>query len=214
MIEELAHIMAQKRSHLTSIPPEVLERILENLDLGDIKNSRLTCKSLATVGPRFKTFFARQATDLTLDSLRQQKELASHPHLRSAVRTLVVMANVIDTSEIDRMIKTKRHRIVKVAGVFTHIREPLCTEAELSQAANDLDWMHSQQDYQKSQTVAENIDALAVVLSSYGTLDTIDLDACVTKGPNKRGPRCLFGHLKFTGLRPQLSQKVICHSRR
>ena len=178
--------MVQETPHLTSVPPEVLECIFDNLDLVNIKNVRLACKSLATVGPRFKTFFAQQTTDLTSDSLRQQRDLASHPHLCSAVSTLVVLATVIDTSELDRMIKTRRRRIAEVTGVFTTTSEPACTEAELHQAAADIEWMYTQQMYQKWQTLAESVDSLAEVLKLYGALDAINVDACVFKAPNKR----------------------------
>jgi hypothetical protein len=96
------------------------------------------------------------------------------------------MARVFVTSELDRLIKTKRRRVVEVTGVFTHISEPACTEAELDRAAADLEWIHSQQSYQKQQTMVESVDSLAAVLSLYGTLDTIDVDACVSNRPNKR----------------------------
>jgi hypothetical protein len=180
--------MSSPAPHLTAIPSELHERVLENLDLEDIKSFRLTCKALGNVSARFKTYFAQQTTDLTVDSLRKQHELASHPQLRSAVNTLVAMAAVFDTSKLDRMIKTKRHRIVEVKGPFTTTTEPNCTEEELDQAAADLEWMHSQQNYQKSQTLAENINTLAAILNLYGTLDIISLDACVYLGPDKRVP--------------------------
>jgi len=98
------------------------------------------------------------------------------------------MAAVFDTSKLDRMMKTKRHRVVEVTGPFTTTTEPNCTKEELDQASADLDWMHSQQDYQKVQSLAESADSLAGILSLYGTLETIYLDACVYLGPNERVP--------------------------
>ncbi|KAE9369882.1 hypothetical protein N431DRAFT_485681 [Stipitochalara longipes BDJ] len=178
--------MAEERSFLLSIPLDLIEYVFENLKLDDIKNVRLTCKRLSTIGPRFKSFFAKQTTDLSSDSLRQQKALASHPLLRSAVSTLVVMAAVIDTSELDRMLKTRRHRVVEVNGPFTTTTEPDCTEEELAQAAKDFAYMDSERTRQKDRTLDESIDSLAAVLTLYGTIDTIDMDACITKGPNKR----------------------------
>jgi hypothetical protein len=180
--------MAEERLFLTSIPLDIIENIFENLKLDDIKSVRLTCKGLSTIGPRFKSFFAKQTTDLSSDSLRQQKALASHPQLRSAVSTLVVMAAVIDTSELDRMLKTRKHRIVEVKGPFTMTTETECTEEELAQATKDLAYLISERTCQKNRTLDENIDSLATVLSLYSTLDTIDMDACVTKDPNKRVP--------------------------
>ena len=178
--------MGEERSFFTTLPLDLIENVFENIELDDVKNVRLTCKFLSTIGPRFKSFFAKQTTDLSTDSLRQQKELASHPQLRSAVNMLVVMAAVIDTSELDRMLKTRRHRVVEVNGPFTTTIEPECTEEELAEAAKDLAFMNSEHACQKDRTLGESIDSLAAILSLYGTLDTIDMDACVMKGPNKR----------------------------
>src|SRR3954469_4396006 len=100
--------MAEKKSPFVSMPLDLLDNVFELLDLDEIRNVRLTCKSLSIIGPRFKSFFANQTTDLSPESFHQQLSLASHPQLRSAVSTLVVMAVVIDTSELDRIIKTRR----------------------------------------------------------------------------------------------------------
>jgi hypothetical protein len=94
-----------------------------------------------------------------------------------------VMAVVIDTSELDWMIETKRKRIVDVQGPFTTTTEPACTEEELSQAAEDLKWLHSQRASQTSQNFDESVTSLAAILNLYGCLDTIKLDSCVIKGP-------------------------------
>ncbi|KAK0120829.1 hypothetical protein ONS96_011030 [Cadophora gregata f. sp. sojae] len=174
--------MAKQSSALSSMPLNILGIILENLQLVDIKNTRLSCRYLAIIGPRFKTFVAHQTTDLSTESLNKLRELASHPQLRSAVETMVVMATAFDTSELDRMVKTKRRRIVEVNGPFTSMTEPALTDDELAQAESDLVWMHAQQIHQRTQTIPESIDALAAVLRLFGTLDMIDLDACVTKG--------------------------------
>ena len=178
--------MAKQSCALTSMPLDILGIILDNMGLVDIKNTRLACKYLSTIGPRFKSFIAHQTTDLSVESLQSHQELASHPQLGPAVETLVTMAAVFDTSELDRMIKTKRRRIVEVNGPFTSTTEPELGDEEYAQAKSDLAWMHAQQAHQRTQTTDESIDALARVLRLYGTLDTIDLDACVTKGPHVR----------------------------
>ncbi|PVH82093.1 hypothetical protein DL98DRAFT_147114 [Cadophora sp. DSE1049] len=178
--------MAKQSCTLTSVPLDILGIVLDNLELEDVKNTRLACKYLATIGPRFKSFIAHQTTDLSVESLQNYRELASHPQLGSAVKTMVIMAAIFDTSELDRMLKTKRRRIVEVNGPFTSTTEPELTDDELARAESDLAWMHAQQAHQRNQTISESIDALATVLRLYGTLDTIDLDACVTKSPSVR----------------------------
>ena len=178
--------MAEEMCPLTSAPLEIVEFLLQNLELEDIKNVRLTCKYLATIGPRFKRFVAQQTTDLSVESLNDQRELASHRELGSAVATLVVMASVFDTSELDEMCKTKMKRSVERTGVFTETSERECTDEELTKATSDLEWMHAQQAHQQSQTLAESVDNLASVLRLYGIMDTIKIDACVTQGPNER----------------------------
>ncbi|KAH7411082.1 hypothetical protein BKA64DRAFT_772512 [Cadophora sp. MPI-SDFR-AT-0126] len=178
--------MTKQTCALTSMPLDILGIVLDSLELVDIKNTRLACKSLATIGPRFKSFIADQTTDLSVESLQNHRELASHPELGPAVKTMVVLAAAFDTSELDRMIKTKRRRIVEVNGPFTSTTEPKLTDDELAQAESDLAWMHAQQAHQRTQTIDESIDALAAVLRLYGTLDIIDLDACVIKNPRER----------------------------
>ncbi|KAH7327311.1 hypothetical protein BKA65DRAFT_510349 [Rhexocercosporidium sp. MPI-PUGE-AT-0058] len=178
--------MAKTPCLMTAIPLDIVSIILDNLELSDVKSTRLTCKYLSAIGPRFRSFVVQQTTDLDVDSLQRQQELASHPQLRSAVTKLVVMAAVFDTSELVRMLKTKTRQIVDFKGPFTTVSELALTNDELLQAASDLEWMHAQQSRQKIQKLPEIIDALATVLRLYGALDTIDLNACVTKGPRLR----------------------------
>ncbi|KAL5327810.1 hypothetical protein ACEPPN_005515 [Leptodophora sp. 'Broadleaf-Isolate-01'] len=208
--------MAKTPCPMTAIPPDVVGIILDNLELVDVKSIRLTCKYLSTVGPRFKHFIAQQTTDLSVESLRSQRELASHPQLRSAVKELVVMAAVFDTSELDRMLKTKRRRIVEVKGPFTTTTETGLTDDELLQAASDLEWMHAQQTHQRIQTLPESIDALAAVLRLYGALDTIDVDACVTKSPRTRVSTAQAGEWHPVFIRAsevyQITTSAICLS--
>ncbi len=167
--------------------PEVLSLIEEDLDLESIKSLRLTCKSLSAPSFRFRHFVAKQSTDLTAPSLQQQNELASHPVLGPLVRELVVVAVVYDTSELERMIETKRRVVVKVQGPIFHSSEPACTKEELRRAKEDLQWMRGQQKIQEQQ--GNNItDVLTSLFQKYGRLESIVLDACLVKEPGTRLP--------------------------
>ncbi|KAG4436886.1 hypothetical protein IFR05_007649 [Cadophora sp. M221] len=208
--------MAKTPCPMTAIPLDMVGIILDDLELADVKSIRLTCKYLSTIGPRFKHFISQQTTDLGVESLQRQRELASHPQLRSVVTELVVMAAVFDASELDRMLKTKRRRIVEVKGPFTTTTEPGLTDDELLQAASDLEWMHAQQTRQRIQTLPESIDALATVLRLYGALDTIDVDACVTKSPRIRVSTAQAGEWHPVYIRAsevyQITTSAICLS--
>jgi len=97
-----------------------------------------------------------------------------------------VVAAIFDTSELDRMLRTKTRQTVEAKGVFTTTWEHKLSDDELAQATSDLKWMHAQQNHQRLQTMPETIDALAIVLRLYGTLNMLDIDASVTKRPHVR----------------------------
>ncbi|CZT49583.1 uncharacterized protein RSE6_10453 [Rhynchosporium secalis] len=127
------------------------------------------------------SLFVQQTTDLSVKSLQQQKDLASHPQLRLSVKRLVVNAVIFDTSVLDHTIKKKSRRIVEYNGPFTTSTEVGFSNDEVSQAESDLKWLHAQQSKQKLQTVSQSIDTLATIFRLYGTLNTIDLDAYVVQ---------------------------------
>ncbi|CZS99651.1 uncharacterized protein RCO7_07949 [Rhynchosporium graminicola] len=110
------------------------------------------------------SFFVQQTTDLSVKSLQQQKDLASHPQLRLSVKRLVV--------NTDCGVQWSLHYTSTEVGL---------SNDEVSQAESDLKWLHAQQSKQKLQTVSQGIDTLATIFRLYGTLDTIDLDAYVVQ---------------------------------
>lgn len=101
--------------NLDRLPPEVVERIIQYVDLDTIKSLRLTSRVLGErcLGPRFKSFLKRQTTDLTKRSLQSLCALASHPTLRPVVKNLTIMATVYDTFEVQRILCIKKRRVVK-----------------------------------------------------------------------------------------------------
>ncbi|PGH00361.1 hypothetical protein GX51_05860 [Blastomyces parvus] len=102
-----------KRPHFHDLPPEVVENIAENLDLGSLKCLRLasTACRILCLGPRFKSFFRQKTTDLTESSLEALCALASHPDLGPAVKHLTIMAVIYDVSEAERILSLGVRRI-------------------------------------------------------------------------------------------------------
>ncbi|KAL2013888.1 hypothetical protein VTN00DRAFT_1413 [Thermoascus crustaceus] len=153
---------AEAELNLNHVPPEVVEKIIKYLDLNTIKSLRLTSKVFGErcLGPRFKSFLKQQTTDLTEQSLWSLCTLASHPELGPAVKNLTIMATVYDASKLERILSTKKRRIVESSGPFARKeeREALSNESV--------------------------IDSLASALRLLGRLDSVDLDATVVQGPN------------------------------
>lgn len=174
--------------NLDRLPPEVVERIIQYVDLDTIKSLRLTSRVLGErcLGPRFKSFLKRQTTDLTKRSLQSLCALASHPTLRPVVKNLTIMATVYDTFEVQRILCIKKRRVVKrgLKGQIYQTRYLPCTEQELSTAQSDLAWLRAQQEEREALSDESVIESLASALRLFGRLNSVDLDATVIQGPN------------------------------
>jgi hypothetical protein len=124
-------------------------------------------------------------TDLTKESLDELNALACHPELGPAVKSVTVIANIYDTSELGRMLSTKRKRITTRTGPFTSTTEPRCTNDELLQAMRDVEWLRTRTEHLNSQPEGLTISTLESALCAFGKLDVIDFDASVTLAPGK-----------------------------
>lgn len=174
----------QSKLCLESLPPELVHRIGEYLDLESIRNLRLVCKVVCNslYGQRFRHFFAIQKTDLTSRSLTRLGQIADHPKLGSAVQTLIVLAVVYDTSELDRMLRTKRRRIHEQQGVFSMTTEPEATDEELYEAGENrqrLLALIQEQEIMRQDESDEQL--LAGALRSLGQLHSLAIEAAVVQ---------------------------------
>lgn len=162
-----------------------MDRTAESLDLDSVRNLRLTNTRLRDQMDNscFRSFISSQKTDLTSRSLKRLSEIANHPKLGSAVQSFVVIAVVHDTSELDRMIKTKRRRIFEKQGVFSMTTEPQATEDELAEAQRNREKLLTSMREQESRAHDESdVRDLAVALRFLGKLDTLAVQAAVDQG--------------------------------
>lgn len=173
------------RPYLDGVPPEIVEKIVGDLDLNSIRNLRLTSKVLEDhcSGPRFKSFLGRQKTDLTSSSLSQLTAIARHPRFGAAVNTVVVLVVVHDYSELDRMLSTKRRRVFEKQGVFSITTEPEATQEELVEAQQTREKLVAQQREQKELAQDDNAaHRLKIPLQSFRTLETLAVEGAVVQG--------------------------------
>lgn len=173
--------------HLDRVPPELIERIAENLDLPSICNLRLTCKVISnrSYGPRFLSFFRQQKTDLTSKSLQRLCQITTHPLLRSAVESLTVLAVVYHTSKLDDMLKTGcQHTVIK-EGVFFKTKLRRVTQEELDEARANREELLAQMQKQKEMTGnMSDVQLLTDALGSLGKLATLKLEAAIAQDPS------------------------------
>ncbi|SCN68682.1 uncharacterized protein FFNC_00036 [Fusarium fujikuroi] len=85
---------------LESCPEPVVECIVQLLDLDDIRNLRVTCKSLAFKSSqyRFRTFFRSKHINLTVDALRTFAEGIQAGGLRCLIQHLYLVG-IVDECE-------------------------------------------------------------------------------------------------------------------
>ncbi|KAL8922495.1 MAG: hypothetical protein Q9172_003540 [Xanthocarpia lactea] len=185
----MSSTMTELPPSLEGLPLEVVHNIVEELDLAAICNLRLTCRGLSNrcCSPRFKSFFKQQAINLTSEDLRRLCLVASHPRIGPAVRNLAVMAVVCDTSELDRILSTKRRRIHEKKGVFSVTTEPKATQEELDEAQKSRDRLVSQRSEQQQMRRDESdVQLLAAALRSLHTLDVLAVEAAIDQGSEEK----------------------------
>ncbi|KAL9601179.1 MAG: hypothetical protein Q9219_002679 [cf. Caloplaca sp. 3 TL-2023] len=173
---------------LAGIPQELLEAIVEDLELDSLCNLRLTCRTLRELlyCPRFKSFFARQTTDLTLQSLERLRQLAAHPKLGPAVRTLRILAVVIDVGKYNYRVVTKSRRVHEYSRVSSITSEAQAGEVEIEEAQQSSEQLLTlQQEQQKMIRNNSELHGLVGALRIWKQLDTVALQAAVVQTPGQ-----------------------------
>ncbi|KAL8913213.1 MAG: hypothetical protein Q9171_001927 [Xanthocarpia ochracea] len=97
------------------------------------------------------------------------------------------MAVVCDTSELDRMLSTKRRRIHEKQGVFSVTTEPKATQEELDEAQRNRDILVSQRSEQQQMRRDESdVQLLAATLRSLRTLDVLAVESVIDQGSEEK----------------------------
>ncbi|KAL8991986.1 MAG: hypothetical protein Q9169_007471 [Polycauliona sp. 2 TL-2023] len=177
--------MMNSNPSLHGIAQELIDRIVGGLDITSICSLRLTCKALGDrcCGQRYLDHFGGQLVDLTTYSLRRLCLIAAHPKFGPAVRTIAITAVVYDTSELERMLQTKRQRIQEKQGMFTTTTEPQASQDELDEAQRNLARLHSGQNEQQQMRRDESdVQLFADALRKLGTLEILTVEAAVDQG--------------------------------
>lgn len=187
---------AAPQSRLEQLPVEVLEHTIEYLDATSVGALRLTCRGIArdSMGPRFVSFFHGQTTDLSRESLAVLQNIATHPTLGGAVRKLTIEATVYDSSLERRKIDMGdivMGESLHSDGSRTPIKMRNLTPEQVATCEADVAWVHAREQAQDAFMASDAvIEALATVLAALGTLDVLELDAClVVSRAGKRAVR-------------------------
>lgn len=174
-----------KKPGLDDVPVELVERIARDLDLASIRNLRLTTKSLGDrcCGPCFKRFLRHQRTDLTPDSVRRLRQIATDPKLGSAIQHLTVLAVVYDRSELDSMLSTKRGRFIRKNPMGGAAYEPCPTEKEFDEFQHSRKKLVERMRGQKPLKSDEaEVQLLTDALRKVGSLAILTVEAAVDQG--------------------------------
>lgn len=178
------------------LPNEVVENLVQNLDLDTLKNLRLTNKlfSAQCLGPQFRSFVEHQTTSLTEQSLQSLHDLANHPQLRSAARTLTVKTPIYAPSRLREILRSgKIPPLYEVAYGMVGYRqvregeEREIEEKERIKFESDLNWLIAQQEEQDKMSDEVIVWTLTSIFRSVGSLKRINLDVEVVLGPNDVG---------------------------
>lgn len=170
---------------LTSMPNELIEKILENLDVESLLNVRLTCNDLAkrSVGPHLlKTCYRQQTTGLSSTELSQVEQVVSDPVFGPAVQHLTVRATVYHIDPQDKVHKRR------AASGTTNVHD------QLAQFHESLDWIanrRGEQDFAELNQHEDSISHLAGIMKRLGGPDTerptlssgLELVGAVSPGP-------------------------------
>ncbi|KAI4225033.1 MAG: hypothetical protein LQ349_007129 [Xanthoria aureola] len=170
---------------LDGVAQELMDNIVDHLDLTSISSLRLACRRLGDrcCGQRYKSFFRQQALDLTPERLQRLCRIAAHPKLGSAVRVIEVTAVVYDTSELERLLSTKRQHIHEKRGVFSITTEPQVDRGELDEAESSFDRLVSRRrEHEEMRRDESDVQLLADALRMLGMLDVLALEAAVDQG--------------------------------
>ena len=170
---------------LNGVAQELVDNIVDHLNLTSISSLRLACRRLGDrcCGQRYKSFFRQQALDLTPERLQRLCHIAAHPKLGLAVRVIEVTAVVYDTSELERMLSTKRRRIHEWRDGLSTTTEAQLDPGELDEAESSFDRLVSQRRQQEKMRRDESdVQLLADALRMLGMLDVLALEADVDQG--------------------------------
>ncbi|KAM7202544.1 hypothetical protein V8F20_004333 [Naviculisporaceae sp. PSN 640] len=172
-------------SPISSLPTELIEKILENLDAQSIFNVRLTCNDLAqrSVGPHLlKTCYRLQNTSLSFTDLARVEAVLSDPVFGAAVNHLTVRATVYHIDPQDRI------HMSRAAAGTTNVHE------QLARFHENLDWIadrRGEQEFAEWNEHEDSISQLAGIMKRLGGPDAeqptlssgLDLVGVISPGP-------------------------------
>ncbi|KAH8881484.1 hypothetical protein GQ53DRAFT_832356 [Thozetella sp. PMI_491] len=199
---ESRHHADDMRAHLVRLPGELLEIVLENLDLANAKNLRLTCRALQhkCLGPCFGRSVEHQTTDLCGDSLQRLQELARHPVFGRMVKRLTVLAAPGSVDHMPKPEKAPRRATPRpTAPGSTALSPPAPLTDELPPAAARPELEPAQPRkprMMECRLFNDAVDKLAEAFRAFGALQSIDLED---------GPSIMTHHTNVSYLRVLMS---------
>ncbi|KAB8076119.1 hypothetical protein BDV29DRAFT_170807 [Aspergillus leporis] len=173
----------------TTLPPEIFETILTYLDIGTVKALRLTDRKLAEkcIGPRFLGSIQQPIFDVSSQNLRSLCALACNPALSKKIYSLTFLATSLDSSELEKNVKSGKHTVRLSRGPFFSATEITYSPEELSNAKSGLNWLRKQQKARANESSSEMTELLQLAFKRFSELDSIHLDGAVIIGRTQRG---------------------------
>ncbi|KAF9775981.1 hypothetical protein IL306_005889 [Fusarium sp. DS 682] len=189
-----AERLSARLTQLSGIP---LDLILQHLDLPSFTNLRLTSRQLS-ISTIYSRFFRSTKTDLSLNSLQSLQDRTSHPQLGPLLRELTVVATLYDAQLAEATVQSRK----KWSGFdraalwsdtenfrqrveYLRERNLDCTDEEVQEAQQDLDWIRTRIQQDTNTEVGHVIDLLSDILGNTTNLWSIDLDVCIIAGRTK-----------------------------
>ncbi|KAF5966596.1 f-box domain-containing protein [Fusarium coicis] len=193
-LNSLVQTPSDRLSRLSGIP---LDIILHHLDLASFTNLRLTSRQLATNTIHCR-FFRSAKTDLSLASLQSLTDRVSHPQLGPVLRELTVVATLYDTQPAEATVQTRKKwsgfdkdELRRDTENYHQRVEDLrernvdCTDEEVQEAQQDLEWMQTRIQQDASNGGSQAIRSLTSIFGIAFNLRVINLDACIIGGRTK-----------------------------
>ncbi|KIJ55791.1 hypothetical protein M422DRAFT_774708 [Sphaerobolus stellatus SS14] len=196
--------MAELEISIESLPPELWEEIVCDLEVEDIGALRLTCKSLHDIlWPNFlRRFTDRKVTLFSRDSLQRLVSVADHELFGPRVKAVTILAVFYDTARVDGIVQTGLKRIYDEDAVYYSS----CTEDEINEARVHREFLYQRladQEHIRSEDTHRKLLTEAFQKLSY--LATLSFDLIIH---NKMEDKA-FGNAVEWQSRPKLGKCIL-----
>lgn len=167
------------------------DHFLEFLDIGTIKNLRLTSLAVSDrcLTPHFKKAFKEIRTTLDPDRLQGLITLLENPFLgRKCIRRLTILATLYDFAPLHMAMATRHWYGGSPDGQVRRLSDIRFSDEWLAALKAGLTWLHTRKLYATSDEAQPVVALLSQILRLLAGLEKLSLDFICVNGPSELVP--------------------------